>query len=185
MQQHDLPSGSVGDLNSLLPRLEAELAGTKNSRRMYRTRRGLVPKAEIDGRLIYAGSVGTCWSFAIPLGRSIRPAKLQRIASDASPFVAVPRPNAKDARWTEPELGGRGWISQLGLVTAGSAILLLRGCVRISQRRTSSWSGPLSHVGRKPSRVRTETSLPREGVPVTRLPAEQSTPAVGCTGASN
>ena len=29
MQQHDLPSGSVGDLDSLLPRLEAELAGTK------------------------------------------------------------------------------------------------------------------------------------------------------------
>ena len=31
-------------------------------------------------------------------------AKLQRIGTDASPFVAVPRPDAKDARWTEPEL---------------------------------------------------------------------------------
>jgi bifunctional non-homologous end joining protein LigD len=31
-------------------------------------------------------------------------AKLQRIAADASPFVAVPRPDAKDARWTEPQL---------------------------------------------------------------------------------
>src|SRR6266446_10691645 len=29
MQQHDLPSGAFGDLDSLLPRLEAELAGTK------------------------------------------------------------------------------------------------------------------------------------------------------------
>jgi predicted ATPase len=41
---------------------------------MYRARRGLVPKAEIDGRLIYAGSVDTGWS--IQLGRSIM-AKLQ------------------------------------------------------------------------------------------------------------
>ena len=29
MQQHDLPSSAFGDLDSLLPRLEAELAGTK------------------------------------------------------------------------------------------------------------------------------------------------------------
>jgi bifunctional non-homologous end joining protein LigD len=72
---------------------------------MYRARRGLVPKAEIDRRLIYAGSVGTGWS--IQLGRSIM-AKIQRIGSDASPFVAVPRPDAKDARWTEPQLVAEG-----------------------------------------------------------------------------
>jgi bifunctional non-homologous end joining protein LigD len=53
------------------------------------------------GHLIYAGSVGTGWS--VPLGRSIM-AKLQRFGTDASPFVAVPRPDAKDARWTEPHL---------------------------------------------------------------------------------
>ena len=53
------------------------------------------------GKLIYAGSVGTGWR--IPLGRSIM-AKLQRIAADASPFVTVPRPDAKDARWTDPQL---------------------------------------------------------------------------------
>ena len=46
------------------------------------------------GKLIYAGSVGTGWS--IQLGRSIL-AKLQRIGREASPFVAVPRPDAKDA----------------------------------------------------------------------------------------
>ena len=31
-------------------------------------------------------------------------AKLQRIGNDASPFIAVPRPDAKDARWTDPQL---------------------------------------------------------------------------------
>jgi bifunctional non-homologous end joining protein LigD len=52
------------------------------------------------GKLIYAGSVGTGW--AIQLGRSIL-AKLQRIATDAPPFAAVPRPDAKDTRWTDPK----------------------------------------------------------------------------------
>jgi bifunctional non-homologous end joining protein LigD len=54
-----------------------------------------------NGKLVYAGSVGTGWS--IQLGRSIM-AKLRRIGRDASPFVAVPRPDAKDARWSEPKL---------------------------------------------------------------------------------
>jgi hypothetical protein len=31
-------------------------------------------------------------------------AVLQRINRDAPPFVAVPRPEAKDAKWTEPQL---------------------------------------------------------------------------------
>ena len=53
------------------------------------------------GKLIYAGSVGTGWS--IQLGRSIM-ASLQRIARETSPFVAVPRPDAKDAHWTDPKL---------------------------------------------------------------------------------
>jgi bifunctional non-homologous end joining protein LigD len=53
------------------------------------------------GRLIYAGSVGAGWS--VQLGRSIM-AALQRIGREASPFVAVPRPDAKDAQWTEPKL---------------------------------------------------------------------------------
>jgi bifunctional non-homologous end joining protein LigD len=53
------------------------------------------------GKLIYAGSVGTGWS--IQLGRSIM-ATLQRISRDTSPFVAVPRPDAKDAHWTDPKL---------------------------------------------------------------------------------
>jgi bifunctional non-homologous end joining protein LigD len=53
------------------------------------------------GKALYSGSVGTGWS--IPLGRSIM-AKLQRIGTDTSPFVPVPRPDAKDARWTEPQL---------------------------------------------------------------------------------
>ena len=53
------------------------------------------------GKLIYAGSVGTGWS--VQIGRSIL-AKLRRITTDASPFVAVPRPDAKDARWAEPKL---------------------------------------------------------------------------------
>jgi bifunctional non-homologous end joining protein LigD len=53
------------------------------------------------GKLIYAGSVGTGWS--VQLGRSIM-AALQRIGLDTSPFVAVPRPDAKDAHWAEPQL---------------------------------------------------------------------------------
>ena len=61
----------------------------------------VTPHRPLQPRLIYAGSVGAGWS--IQLGRSIM-AKLQRIGTDASPFVAVPRPDAKDARWTEPQL---------------------------------------------------------------------------------
>jgi bifunctional non-homologous end joining protein LigD len=53
------------------------------------------------GKLIYAGSVGTGWS--VQLGRSLM-AALQRIGRDSSPFVAVPRSDAKDAHWTEPRL---------------------------------------------------------------------------------
>jgi bifunctional non-homologous end joining protein LigD len=53
------------------------------------------------GKLISAGSVGTGWS--IQLGRSIM-AALQRIGRDISPFVAVPRPDEKDAKWAEPKL---------------------------------------------------------------------------------
>jgi bifunctional non-homologous end joining protein LigD len=53
------------------------------------------------GKLIYAGSVGTGWS--IQLGRSIM-AALQRIGRETSPFMAVPRPDAKDANWTETKL---------------------------------------------------------------------------------
>ena len=53
------------------------------------------------GRLIYAGSVGTGWS--IQLGRSIM-AALQCISRETSPFIAVPRPDAKDAKWAEPKL---------------------------------------------------------------------------------
>ena len=53
------------------------------------------------GRLTYAGSVGTGWS--IQLGRSIM-AALQHIGRDTSPFIAVPRPDAKDAHWAEPRL---------------------------------------------------------------------------------
>jgi bifunctional non-homologous end joining protein LigD len=52
-------------------------------------------------KLVYAGSVGTGWS--IRLGRSIM-AALQRIGQDDSSFVAVPRPDAKDANWAEPRL---------------------------------------------------------------------------------
>jgi ATP-dependent DNA ligase len=40
---------------------------------------------------------------SIQLGRSIM-AKLQRITLDTSPFIAVPRPDAKDAKWAEPKL---------------------------------------------------------------------------------
>jgi bifunctional non-homologous end joining protein LigD len=53
------------------------------------------------GKLIYAGSVGTGWS--VQLGRSIM-AALQPIGRETSPFVAVPWPDAKDAKWSEPRL---------------------------------------------------------------------------------
>ena len=53
------------------------------------------------GRLTYAGSVGTGWS--IQLGRSIM-AALQCIGRESPPFIAVPRADAKDAKWAEPQL---------------------------------------------------------------------------------
>src|SRR5689334_15642612 len=53
------------------------------------------------GKLIYAGSVGTGWSHQ--LGRSIM-AAVQRNGRDDSPFVAVPRPDAKDAKCANPKL---------------------------------------------------------------------------------
>jgi bifunctional non-homologous end joining protein LigD len=53
------------------------------------------------GKLVYAGSVGTGWS--MKLGRSIM-AAVQRKRRDSSPFEAVPRADAKDARRAGPEL---------------------------------------------------------------------------------
>ena len=53
------------------------------------------------GRLTYAGSVGTGWS--IQLGRSIM-AALQCIGRESPPFIAVPRADAKDSKWAEPQL---------------------------------------------------------------------------------
>ena len=44
--------------------------------------------------------MGTGWS--IQLGRSIM-ASLQHSGRDASPFEAVPRADAKDAKWSEPK----------------------------------------------------------------------------------
>jgi len=51
--------------------------------------------------LIYVGSIGTGWSHQ--LGRSIM-AAVQRNGRDDPPFVAVPKPDAKDARWADPKL---------------------------------------------------------------------------------
>ena len=53
------------------------------------------------GRLTYAGSVGTGWS--IQLGRSVMSA-LQCIGREIPPFIAVPRADAKGAKWAEPQL---------------------------------------------------------------------------------
>ena len=53
------------------------------------------------GGLIYAGSVGTGWS--IQLGRSIM-AALQRIGRETSPFIAVPRSDARMRKWVMPRL---------------------------------------------------------------------------------
>jgi len=53
------------------------------------------------GKLVHVGSVGTGWS--IQLGRSLM-AALQRIGRETSPFVAVSRPDAKDAKWAAPKL---------------------------------------------------------------------------------
>ena len=91
---------------------------------MYRARRGLVPQAEIDGRLIYAGPVGTGWS--IQLGRSVM-AKLQRIGHETSPFVTMPRLDAKDAHWAEPQL-----VCEVEFTTwtRECAIRRSRGCAR-------------------------------------------------------
>jgi bifunctional non-homologous end joining protein LigD len=61
------------------------------------------------GKLVYAGSVGTGWS--VRLGRSIM-AAVQRNRGETSPFVAVPRPDAKDAHWAEPKLVAEVEFSQ-------------------------------------------------------------------------
>jgi bifunctional non-homologous end joining protein LigD len=39
-------------------------------------------------------------------------AALQRIGRETSPFIAVPRPDAKDANWVEPHLVGEVEFTQ-------------------------------------------------------------------------
>jgi len=53
------------------------------------------------GTLIYAGKVGT--GFDTPTRRQMV-ARLQQLRRERSPFVEVPRPDARDARWVEPKL---------------------------------------------------------------------------------
>ena len=48
-----------------------------------------------------AGSVGTGWSHKF--GRSII-AAVQRLGREDSPFVAVPRADARIAKWAEPKM---------------------------------------------------------------------------------
>ena len=54
-----------------------------------------------DGKLIYAGKVGTGFDTAT---RRQMVARLQQLQRERSPFVEVPRPDARDARWVEPKL---------------------------------------------------------------------------------
>ena len=60
-------------------------------------------------------------------------AALQRIGRETSPFVAVPRPDAKDAEWVEPRLVCES-SSRPGPVTAASGIRALRCSARTSLR---------------------------------------------------
>jgi bifunctional non-homologous end joining protein LigD len=53
------------------------------------------------GKLIYAGKVGT--GFDTPTRRQLV-TRLQQLWRERSPFVEVPRPDARDARWLEPKL---------------------------------------------------------------------------------
>jgi bifunctional non-homologous end joining protein LigD len=53
------------------------------------------------GRLVFAGGVGT--GFSVPERRKLV-AKLQGLRRNSSPFVEVPRADARDARWVEPKL---------------------------------------------------------------------------------
>jgi len=53
------------------------------------------------GKLIYAGKVGTGFDTAT---RRQMVARLQQLQRERSPFVEVPRPDARDARWVEPKL---------------------------------------------------------------------------------
>jgi bifunctional non-homologous end joining protein LigD len=54
-----------------------------------------------DGKLHYAGKVGT--GFSQKLGRELI-AKLEKHGRKDSPFVDVPRADARDARWVDPVL---------------------------------------------------------------------------------
>jgi bifunctional non-homologous end joining protein LigD len=95
----------------MLNRQEFVIGGCRYSTRDPRRDLGSLLIGYYDrGKLIYAGSVGTGWS--IQLGRSIM-AKLQRIGADASPFVAMSRPDAKDAdgpsRSVSPRLNFTAW----------------------------------------------------------------------------
>ena len=87
-----------------------------------------------DGaKLIYAGSVGTGWS--VQLGRSIM-ARLLRIGRDSSPFVAVPRPDARMPTGLSPSSSVRS-SSRPGRATAGSGIRASRDSGKTSRRKRS------------------------------------------------
>ena len=53
------------------------------------------------GKLIYAGKVGTGFDTTT---RRQMVARLQQLRRERSPFVEVPRPDAREARWVEPKL---------------------------------------------------------------------------------
>ncbi|MGH8893191.1 MAG: non-homologous end-joining DNA ligase [Actinomycetes bacterium] len=63
-----------------------------------------------DGRLVYAGHVGT--GFSVPVLEDLG-TRLGRLQQSSPPFAdEVPRPHAKDARWVRPELVGEVAFSE-------------------------------------------------------------------------
>ena len=71
-----------------------------------------------DGKLIYAGKVGTGFDAA-----RFRPlAKFEPLERATSPFVEVPRAERKDAVWLEPKLVGADRLHRMDARRAAAGI---------------------------------------------------------------
>jgi bifunctional non-homologous end joining protein LigD len=82
-------------------RQEIVIGGRRRSTASGRDLGSLLVGYYRDGKLHYAGKVGT--GFGLKLGRELI-AKLEKHGQKDSPFVDVPRAEARDARWVKPAL---------------------------------------------------------------------------------
>src|SRR5207248_8761019 len=96
-------SGRIGDWLKVkcIRRQEFVVGGWRPSRAKGRKLASLLLGYYEKGKLIYAGKVGT--GFSAELGQLVA-ANLSRHSLTSSPFVDVPRIDARDACWVEPRM---------------------------------------------------------------------------------